>query len=159
MSTEPKKSEPKKSMQDIAAEENAALITKETFKGDLMKLCLDEIKAAPDVWQKLSERAQMDLLDRLDRRLTEASERAVDIIAAKDHETVTASVVNVAFTEKVVKVALEMPARSGGAHTVADYVGDKVRVVIATADDLMNVDTAPEAAPDQPDLGLDDEAA
>ena len=67
--------------------------------------------------------------------------------------------VNVAFTEKVVKVALEMPARSEGAHTVADYVGDKVRVVIATADDLMNVDTAPEAAPDQPDLGLDDEAA
>ncbi len=42
----------------------APQIASETMVGDLMQLVIDELKAAPDVWQKLGERWQRDIIER-----------------------------------------------------------------------------------------------
>lgn len=126
-------------------------IAAETMLGDLMKLVVDELKAAPVVWQQMSEDQQDDAISRIRTRCAAAITSAVSIISTRGFEAVSATVDSVTFKDGV-KAVLKLPFASQGAHQLADSEGGIVQVVFASIDEFCSLATAPKPGPDQADL-------
>lgn len=120
----------------------------ETLLGELLKATVEEIKAAPDVWQKLSERAQQDVIDRMTAKLATLLQRAVELIASDARPTIVADVESVTFKDgikAVVTCSKANPAR----HELADAAGCTVLLVIADAGAYLGGTEVVQADPDQ----------
>ena len=66
-------------MTDEATTE-AVQTTSETMLGDLVSLVIDEMKAAPDVWQKLSQARQDDVIQRVTSRCVDLVREGFDCV-------------------------------------------------------------------------------
>ena len=138
-------------MQQTEAVEIAA----ETMLGDLMALCVGELKAAPEVWQKMSEEMQDDVIQRAEDQCRAAVDKATLIIAAGGIAgSVVAAVDSVTFKDGV-KITLKCPSADQGVHALADCQGDNVLIVISDSDQFSNTDSAPQAEADQRGLDLE----
>lgn len=127
-------------------------IARETMLGDLMNVVLDQVKSAKDVWQKLGERDQEDMLTRIQLGCANAVNKAISFIAVNGNtDYVMADVESVTFKDGV-KAVLKIPYRTVGAHALADCEGRKVMIVMPDPEEFGNTDTAPKAEADQPDL-------
>ena len=136
-------------------EEEVVNVAAETMLGDLMSLCVNELKAAPDVWQKMSEDTQSDVIQRVEDQCRAAVDKATLIIAAGGIAgSVVATVDSVTFKDGI-KVVLKCPSADQGAHALADCQGDNVLVVISDSDQFSNTSSAPQAEADQRGLDLD----
>lgn len=133
-------------------------IAESTMLGDLMALCVDEMKAMPDVWQKLPEETQRDLIERTRRRVTDAIAQAVKIVASGDQKTIVATVEKVEFKDGV-KATLSMSRYSQSVHDLADATGGTVLIVLEETEGYQGGSEQVQSDPDQPGLGLDEEAA
>lgn len=131
--------------------------TAETMAGDLLMALIDEMRTAPDVWAKMPEKQQGEIIDRLRDRVTWNVEQAVALIASDDRPTVAAIVESVTFKDGV-KAVLKMSC-SEGAHHLADAEGDKVLVVISGADQYTGGTEGVEPDPDQTSIPDREEAA
>lgn len=130
-------------------------ITEDTLLGDLLQLIIDEIKAAPDVWQKMSQDQQDDMIDRAKRRLTTAVEQSVTHIVAAGRPVITADVDSVTFKDgikAVLKVSQSNPLR----HELADATGLQVLVVVTDIKRFSGGTEGVKSDDDQPGLPLDD---
>ncbi|UYM14278.1 hypothetical protein [Endozoicomonas euniceicola] len=130
-------------------------LTESTLLGDLMGLVTDELKALPDVWQKLPEHQQQEVIFRIKQRCMNAVAQAVRIMATGDRVSLLATVDTVTFKDGV-KAVLKMPGNSPGRHDLADAEGETVMIVIPDTDAYMGGEE-PEADPDQPAFDLDAE--
>ncbi len=132
--------------------ESTLELAKETLLGDLMNVVLEEIKAAPDVWQKMSESHQTLVIERIQNRCHSAVNQVVSIVATNGNtDYAMCDVESVTFKDGV-KAVLKMPIRTEGAHALADCEGRKVMVVMPDPEEFGNTDSAPTPDPDQPDL-------
>lgn len=130
---------------------NCFEIAAETMLGDLMSLVVDELKAAPDAWQKMSERKQSDVLYRVENRCRDAVEKCVDIIAAQGNVFVNAVVSQVVFKEGV-KIELKTPVITEATHELAECAGKVVKIVILDQGEFTENEAGkPKAEPDQAD--------
>jgi hypothetical protein len=122
-----------------------------TLLGDLMAFVTDEVKAMPDVWQKLPERDQRFYLDRCETRLEKAVERCVNIISCGDFIHVQAQLHKMTI-EKGVDITLKGQL-SEDLHALQDHMKEYVRIVLPQpAQFTEDRSTEPQADPDQADM-------
>lgn len=138
--------------QDLEGDEAAEIAT-ETLYGDLVRCVLDEVKALPDVWQKLPERKQAEVIDRVVRRMNKAASFAILAARAGDHQHVPGVVEQVVFKDGI-KCVLKITPGADGRHELADREGRHVVVLLMEPEDYGAGAPAPEPEPDQRGLEL-----
>lgn len=97
---------------------------------DLLAAMIDELKSAPNSWQKLTKDQQDDVIDRLKRRIAVNITAAVSIIAAKDRPTLTGHVKKVTFADSGVEGQIVLSKNQPGRHDLSDSQGEDVLIVI-----------------------------
>ena len=133
-------------------------IARETMLGDLMKVCLDEIRAAPDVWPKLSQEKQEDVIDRVERRVSAAVREAVEIIAAKGRIAIAATLEQVTVKDGI-KAVVTLSRSDSRRHELIDACGQNLLLVVADATEHMGGAGVHKPEPDQPGLPIEDAVA
>ena len=123
----------------------------ETMLGDLMSCAIEQCKALPAPWQKISESQQKEVLDRVERQCSLAISKAVQIIASYDRPHMRATLKNVTF-EGGIKCKLELPSNAENRDLLADASGGVVTLVITETDSYLGKSTAPTAEADQRDM-------
>lgn len=134
--------------------EETRRVARETLLGDLMLVVVDELKAARDVWQRLSQDEQDEAIERLKRRLTETVRECVRIISSGDRPTIPAQVVQVVFKDGI-KATLALSKGNSRRHDLADSVGAQVLVVVPDHVDYEGGTDQVKSEPDQRNLDLD----
>lgn len=129
-------------------------IAAETMHGDLMKIVLDELKAAPDVWQKLSEVEQDDVIERVKRRTGEVIADCVQLIATRGFTRIAAKVESVTVKDGI-KAVLTLSQFASARHELVDAQGQTAYIVLADTDAFAGGTEAHQAEPNQGALVLD----
>lgn len=137
---------------DQAPEETIEL-TAETLRGELAKFVIDELKAAPDVWQKLNQHQQDDVIERVVTRCASSIKQAVHLIAADGREVITADLEQINAKDEI-KAVLKLPKYDQNRHALLDAVGKPVLIVVAGSSQFMGGET-PKSEPDQRELVVD----
>lgn len=113
-------------------------VGRDTMQGDLVKVVIDELKAA-GTWQKLAQLDQDRVLERVDAQVRSAVEEVVRIIAADDRPTLLAKVESVMF-KGTVKATLALEKSNPARHDLADSHGQEVLLVIPYGDRYLGGD-------------------
>lgn len=124
----------------------------ETMHGDLINALLDELKAAHDVWPKLSQVQQDQIIFRFEKRVGEAIRDAVRMIASDGRPCVSATLEQITAKDGI-KAVLTLPKTHSRRHDLLDAVGQTVLIVVADAESYLGGDK-PEGEPDQRPLAL-----
>lgn len=126
----------------------------ETLGHDMLQAMLDELKAAPDCWQKMSQRQQDEVIHRLDTRVASIITTALRLIIRGENPAASAVVESVTFKDGV-KVALKLSKLADARHELADAEGRAVVVVIADPQDYFGRMNEIKGEADQKSLDLD----
>ncbi len=126
-------------------------IASETMVGDLMQLVIDELKAAPDIWPKLGERWQRDVIVRTRQRVEDAVRQCVHIIASDHRPTIVATVESVTVKDGI-KAVLTLPKSDTQRHELFDSAGRSCLIVVGGAEDYAGGADQVKVDPDQPPL-------
>lgn len=105
-------------------------MTADSIGKDILSALVQEIKLLPDVWQKLPENKQNDIIDRLRKRVETNVRMAVHLIASSARPAISATLDSVTIKDEikgVVLVGKGNPAR----HDLCDAQGKSVLIVIA----------------------------
>lgn len=73
----------------------------ETLGRDLLQGCLQEVRNLPEVWPKLSEHRQADVIERLTARISSSVKMAVRILAADNRPTIDGILESVAVKDGI----------------------------------------------------------
>lgn len=133
--------------------ETTISVVLENIAGDLLSALVDEVRILPDVWPKIPEVEQGEIIDRLRARVTHNVREAVYAIAADGRITVAADLESITFKDGC-KVTLRVGKNSGGKHDLIDAVGRAVLVVLANPEDYMGGLGEVRPDPDQRALDL-----
>lgn len=128
-----------------------------TMTGDLLTALVDELKAAPDVWQKLNQHKQDAIIDRFHRRIGEAIKEAVRMIASDNRPTIRAKLEQLVSKDGI-KAVLTIAQTDPQRHDLLDAVGQRVLLLVADADQYGGGER-PVPDKDQPDLPIADAGA
>lgn len=131
-------------------------MAQETMLGDLVNLVIDEMKAAPDVWQKLSERQQDDVIYRARCRCEDAIRQAVHFIYSEGRTVITADLEQLTAKDGI-KAVLTLNRHDENRHQLLDSVGKPVLIVVTDASDFTGGEI-PKPDPQQPELPIADAA-
>lgn len=126
-------------------------IAGDTMTGDLMACLIDEFKAAPDVWQKMPEDHQQDLIYRVQKRVQEAVRIAVEIIASDNRPTIVATVESVTVKDGI-KAVVALPKSDAQRHELFDAAGMAVLLIVGGAAGYYGGADQVQPDPDQPAL-------
>lgn len=127
-------------------------VAEATMRGDLIDALLTELKAAKDVWPKLSQFDQDVIIARIDNRVCYAIAQAVRTIAAKGRPTVRATIDQLTAKDGI-KAVLSLSKADPQRHALLDAVGQQVVIVVADAEAFLGGEL-PASDPDQPDLPM-----
>lgn len=139
-------------------DQGAALVevSAQTMLGDLVGLVIDELKAAPDVWQKLSERKQDEVIDRVRRRCEDAIRQAVHFIYSEGRTVITADLEQLTAKDGI-KAVLTLNRHDENRHELLDSVGKPVLVIVGDAQAFTG-GAMPKPDPQQSELPIADAA-
>lgn len=129
----------------------AVELARETMVGDLMSLVIEELKAAPDVWQRLSEHKQDAVIGRVHQRILDAVRQAVELIATNGRAAIPATLEQVTVKDSVKAVAT-VSRTDPSRHDLADAVGRAVMIVVADPSEFAGGAGDVKPDPDQPPL-------
>lgn len=113
-------------------ETNTKQMTVETIGRDLLQALVQEIKLMPDVWTKLSEQKQNDIIDRLRNRVAHDVVQAVHMIAS-DGRTVVMGDIDQITIKDGTKAVIKFSAAAPNLHELYEASGKAVLVVVAEA--------------------------
>ncbi len=103
-------------------------MTAESIGAELLQAFVLEMKLLPDVWVKLSEKQQNDVLDRMRARVADQVREAVYLLASQGRTTVTGELEQITIkdgTKAVIKIG-----RSD--ESLADFYEAQGRSVLVT---------------------------
>lgn len=129
-------------------------LTTYVMLGSLVGLVIDELKAAPDVWQRLSQGRQDDVIDRVRHRCEQMVRQAVRLIAADGREVITADLEQITAKDEI-KAVCKLAKHDQNRHALLDAVGKPVLLVVASHQQFLGGEL-PKSDPDQPDLPVAD---
>jgi hypothetical protein len=129
-------------------------VAAETMHGDLMAIVIDEMKALPDVWQKLAEAEQRELIERVKTRTRDAVEECVRIIATAGFTRIRASVESVTVKDGI-KAQFALSKFDAARHDLIDAQGSTVFIVLADPEAFAGGTEQVKPDPDQGALVLD----
>ena len=110
----------------------ATTIAADTMLGDLMACLIDELKTAPDVWQKMPEHQQQDMIYRVQQRVQSAIHEAVQIIASDNRPTIVATVESVTVKDGI-KAVVTLPKSDAQRQELFDAAGMAVLLIVGGA--------------------------
>lgn len=97
--------------------------------GILVARMVEEFKAMPDVWQKLSQAKQEEVLSRCRLFAEDYIIQAVDFVASDDRPTLQATLDQVTVKDGF-KAVLTMPKNAEDRHELIDAQGKDVLIVV-----------------------------
>lgn len=130
---------------------NYILETEQTVGTDLLAAVMDEIKALPDVWQKLNREKQQDVIDRVRRRVESQVKDAVLRIASQERPSIKA-ILGEEKTKTAIEAKITMSREDPQRHALRDAVGKTVLIVVIDPEQHTEGMESIEADPDQADL-------
>ncbi len=128
-------------------------ITKAAMAGDLIAATLDELKAAPTVWQKMSEAQQQEVIYRITNRVMHNIEQAVMMIAAEARPLIRAKLAAVTIKDDL-KATVLLSRHHPDRHEFIDSAGQEILIVLLNAEQFTGGADDIKADPDQPTLPL-----
>lgn len=140
---------------EAATTEPLADISAATMVNDLMSITLDELKQAPDAWQKLTEDEQDAAIQRIENRVKEAVRQAINLVASGGYVRVPATVDAIAIKGEV-KATLKVKAMptDRSLHELFESQGRSCLIVLADAEEFAGQPHQHEADADQLGLAL-----
>lgn len=136
----------------------AVEMASETVAGDLLEVLIRELKVLPDIWAKLPEHEQTEIIDRVRKRVGDNVRRAVRLIASEKRVTVAADLKKVVFGDHI-EAVFTIAARDPSRLELADSRGQACLIVVTDAAAHMGGLDDVKGDPDQRDLPLSDGAA
>lgn len=130
--------------------------TAQTMLGDFVQTVVEELKAAPDVWQKLSEDAQADVIERVETQCRRLIESAVNAIVSEGRIVIVAELEQITSKDEI-KAVCKLRKSDPNRHHLLDSVGTAILMVVANSDEFMGGDV-PKPDPNQAALELGGEA-
>jgi len=122
---------------------------------DLMGLVLQEIKALPDVWQKIPEYQQADVIDRIRKRVEGAVSNAVHTIFAQGGVRVVADLEQVAIKDEIKATFRVSRANPIDAlQSLYDAHKEPCLLIVANTDEFTGGMDQVQPDPDQPGFDL-----
>ncbi|WP_269769320.1 DNA translocase FtsK [Pseudomonas aeruginosa] len=142
---------------DLAEElpSNITSIAAESLGRDLLQALLQEVRALPDVWQKMSEQRQAAVIERMRATVERTVKHAVKLISAGERPAIDGILESVAIKEGIkatFKVSQFNPLR----HDLIDRTGKVCMLVVADAAEYLEGMDAIQPDPDQNSLALED---
>jgi len=134
-------------------------VAEATFVHDLMGHCLDEFKAMPEVWQKLSKQQQDEAIYRLDKCVKTLARQAVDTIASYGLTRVMVEVGNITIKDLELEAKITAPKDVGYKHDFCDMQGHRAYLVVSDAQELPKQPHAHQGDEEQRHLDLPEEGA
>lgn len=128
-------------------------MTADTLGKNLLQGLIQEIRIMPDVWAKLPEKKQTEVIERLERQVRNAATIAVHTIAGGDRETVYGKLESVAVKDKMKAVLVVNPS-SPHKHDLLDAVNQDCLLIIGGAAEFLHGTDEVQADPDQNPLDL-----
>lgn len=133
-------------------------MTAETIGHDLLAACLDEFKAMPDVWQKLNQEQQDEVIERVRKRVEENVRQAVGLIAAQGGIVVAADLESISIKDGIkATVKIHRGNQPSAKQALFESANRPCMLVVTDATDFMHGADDVKGDPDQRGLGLDDE--
>lgn len=129
------------------ADEPVVALAAETMQGDLCSALVDELKAARDVWPKLSAHDQDVIIGRFEKRVGTAIQEAVRMIASDNRPTILARLDQITAKDGI-KAVLAVASTDPQRHELLDSVGKVVLLVVADAKPYQN-GQVPQSEPEQ----------
>lgn len=126
--------------------------TAKTLKTELMQITLDELKNAQDVWPKLSEADQDELLQRLDKRVADSTRKTIELFATSGIARVKATMEQITIKDGI-KAVLSLSRFDAQRHEIVDAQGQTVYIVLANPEQF--TDAPHEHKPDADQKALD----
>lgn len=112
-------------------EYQAALnMTADTIGHDILAALVAEVRLLPDVWVKLSEARQYDVIERLRKRVEANVKMAVHLIASQGRLVVTADLESATIKDGV-KAVFKVARSSENIADLFDAVGSPCLIVVA----------------------------
>ena len=108
-------------------------MTAQTIGRDILQALVQEVKLLPDVWPKLSEVKQNDVIDRLRKRVDHNVKMAVHLIAS-DGRTVVVGDLDQITIKDGVKAVVKFSSTAANLHELYEAGGKSVLVVVAAPD-------------------------
>ncbi len=139
---------------DSTAERGAvAAMTAETVGVDLLSALVAEVKLLPDVWEKLPQLKQEDLIERLRNRVAENVKQAVHLISSANRVTVSAFLESITISGGT-RAALKIDMNNNESSLQEFYKAAKkpVLLVVAPASEHMGDMKDVKGDPNQPDI-------
>ena len=141
---------------DFTDEQKAVLnMTAKTVGKDLLSALIDEIRTMPDVWQKLSEQKQADIIERCAKRVDYNVKRAVHLIASDGRIVVAGDVEQIVIKDGA-KAVVKFSKNAENLHQLFDCESKAVLVVVANSSDFTGGMDEIKAEPDQTEFDIHD---
>lgn len=130
------------------------VIAAETMIGDIMSITIDELKHAQDVWQKLGEAEQDDVIERVERRVKDTVTQCVRMIATQGFTRIPATLEQLTIKDGI-KAQLSISKADAARHELTDAQGSVVTLVLADVSQFIDAPHGHKAEADQLGLALD----
>jgi hypothetical protein len=141
------------------SELDVELMASQTIGLDLMSLFIQEVQALPNVWQKLSEDQQNQVIERARESIETAVSRAVELIASNGFVRVTGQLQDVAIKKDIqAKVAIFKSNSSEAMFELYNSFGTVCTLVLASPEQFLGGMQAVKGEKNQPDMRGMDEA-
>jgi hypothetical protein len=134
-------------------EKNTVELASETMLGDLMKMAVDELKAAPDHWHKMSEATQAESIERIEKQCRAAIKTCVHLIASHGFTRLGAKIDSITMKDGI-KATLKISVHEAARHSLYDSVGSFCTIVLADVEQFGGGSEVVKADKDQPELPL-----
>lgn len=125
----------------------------ENLRHELMACALDELKVGNDPWQKLSEELQDEIIERVERRVTEAVRAAIHLISSHGFVRMPAKLDSITVKDGL-KAVLSLNQLDPARHQFIDAQGSVVTLVLASTQAFIDAPHQHKPDPDQPNLDL-----
>lgn len=135
------------------SDKNTLAMTATTIGADLLQALVQEVKLLPDVWPKLSQTKQDDVIERLRKRVIHNVQMATHLIASDGRVTVVAELEQITVKDGI-KAVLTMSKNDPNRHGLIDCQGKTVLIALADAEAHMGEVAAVRGEEDQRAMDL-----
>ena len=134
--------------------DNQYEIAAETLGKDLLGILVQELRVMPDVWQKLSQQKQDDVINRVRSTVEQSVVKAVRIIASEGKQKITGELLKINITKKKEAVVQLSPGNNlDDLHALYESVNEPVAIIIAHEGLFTGDMEGLRGEPDQRDFG------
>lgn len=111
-------------------------MTAQTVGKDLLSALVQEVRLMPDVWVKLSQKKQDDVIDRIRSRVEANVKMALHLLASEGRTVVTGDLDQITIKDGV-KAVVKFGINAPNLHELYDAAGKAVLLVVANPQDHM----------------------